>query len=332
MGRRTGSESVVALIACFLERGGTWSQAALAARVGVSVPSVRRKLVELQEAGVPLERDDRDPPQVYWSVPRKGWLPGTIRFEAGEIADLLRLLSRLPKGVMRTRIIERVVDGYVGQKSAPAERVVVPHSFAPAEEQWLSLVEDAAARGEVLQMRYLSANRGEIENRRVSPHRVVVDNHTRFVATCHKSDSLKWFRVDRITYARLDGVADARKANEEVLDDLIATSVNGFRGAEHATEVRFAVRDPEARWVEGNLPTPLVARRSAEGISVSGRTAAVVQVARFVVSLGAAAVCESQELRAVVRDLAEGALAANEPERLVSRANRKTDALTFERR
>lgn len=329
MGRRTGSESIVMLIACFLERGGTWTQAQLAERTGLSVPSLKKKLYELQEAGVPLERDDSDPPQVYWSVPRKGWLPGTLRFESGEVADLLRLLSRLPKSAMRTRIFERVVEGYVGKKNPPAEKVVVPPTIEASEEQWLSLVEDAASRGEVLEMRYYSASRGAMETRKVSPHRVVVDTHTRFVATCHRSESLKWFRVDGITYARLDGVADARKASDEAVEELIATSVNGFRSGEDATEVRFLVRNPEARWAAGNLPRPLVATPNGpSGIRVTGRTAGVLQVARFVAGLGAAAVCESPELRAMVRDLAEGTLAANGTERPASRANRKTSEAT----
>lgn len=56
---------------------------------------------------------------------------------------------------------------------------------------------------------------------------------------------------------------------------------------------------------------------------MTGSTAALVQVARFVVGLGAAARPESAELRAVVRDLAEGALAAcKETERVASRADR----------
>jgi len=327
MGRKTGSESAVALIGCFLEREGTWAQAALARRVGLTVASVRRKLVELQEAGVPLEREG-EPPQVYWSVPKKGWLPGTIRLEEGEVADLMRL----PKSAKRSQLLARVLERYVGNKAAPAENVVVAPALGDAQEQWLTLVEDAASRGEALEMRYVSASRGAVETRKVSPHRVVMEGHTRFVATCHTSGALKWFRVDRITYAKLAGAGEARRAAEAAVDELLATSVNGFRGPEEASEVRFRVRDPEARWVEGNLPSPLVATKEAGELVVTGRTAALLQVARFVAGLGAAATCESPELRAVVRDLAEGALAALGPsavtERAASRADRRGVGVT----
>lgn len=328
MGRRTGTETAIALLTCFTERH-IWKQAELARRLVLTPGAVRRRLVELQEAGIPLERED-DPPHVYWSVPKKGFLPGTVRLEPTEAHDLLRLLGRLPKSAMRARVMERVLESYVGQRPAPRESAVVPLEVGPAEEMWLSLVEDAAARGEVLEMRYLSASRGAMETREVSPQRVVVGTHTRFMAVCHRSDSLKWFRVDRITNARLCGASGARTASEADVDLAIATSVNGFRSGEDATDVVFFVRDPEARWVSGNLPSPLEAESATGGIRVRGRTAAVVQVARFVVGLGAAATCESSELRAVVRDLAEGALggAVAGTERVASRANRDVAQLT----
>lgn len=328
MGRRTGTETAIALLTCFTERH-TWKQADLGRRLVLTPGTVRRRLVELQEAGIPLERED-DPPHVYWSVPKKGFLPGTVRLEPAEAHDLMRLLTRLPKSAVRGRLLERVLEGYVGQRPAPKESVVVPLEVAAAEETWLASVEDAAARGEVLEMRYLSASRGAMETRQVSPQRVVVDTHTRFMAVCHKSDSLKWFRVDRITNARLCGTSEARTADPAEVDLAIATSVNGFRTADEATDVAFFVRDPEARWVSGNLPSPLVAEPAAGGIRVTGRTAAVVQVARFVVGLGRAATCESPELRAVVRDLAEGALGAagGGTERVSSRTNRNVAQLT----
>jgi predicted DNA-binding transcriptional regulator YafY len=328
VGRRTGTETAIALLTCFTERP-TWKQADLARRLVLTPGAVRRRLVELQEAGIPLERED-DPPHVYWSVPKKGFLPGTVRLEPSDAHDLVRLLARLPRSAMRARLMQRVLDGYVGQRPAPKDSVVVPLDVGLADETWLALVEDGAARGEVLEMRYLSASRGAMETRQVSPQRVVVDAHTRFMAVCHKSGTLKWFRVDRITNAKLLGPTGARAADPAQVDAAIATSVNGFRTGEDATDVAFFVRDPEARWVIGNLPSPLVAEATVGGIRVTGRTAAVVQVARFVVGLGGAASCESHELRAVVRDLAEGALAAalGGTERVSSRTNRSVAQVT----
>jgi hypothetical protein len=72
--------------------------------------------------------------------------------------------------------------------------------------------------------------------------------------------------------------------------------------------VAFHVDDPEARWVEHNLPDGLRGVRDATGLLVEAETAGLLPVARFVVGLGAAARCHSPELEAKVHELARGAL------------------------
>jgi len=279
---------------------------------------VRKKLIELQSAGMPLERSD-EPPQVYWSVPRK-WLPSAVQLDPAEVGELLRLLARLPNSATRNRIVERVVQGRLRTSVRPS--AVVPPAQDEHEEQWLSFVEDAARRGEVLAFRYYTATRGAMESREASPHAVLVGPPARFIATCHRSGTLKWFRVDRMHGARLTGAGAARKVEAAALAEALRTSVNGFRDGTSATEARFFVSDPDARWVAGNLPAPLAAEHAAGGIRVTGATAALVQVARFVVGLGASARAESPELRALCAEMARGSLKANggDTER-VARAN-----------
>ena len=301
MGRKTGTESALALLVAFIQRK-VWSQADLARDLGLTASAVRKELVEMQAAGVPLEREE-DRPHVFWSLP-KNWLPEAIQLDSKEVGDLLRLLARLPNGAARNRIVSKVIQGRARLSERPS--VVLAPLLAEREEESLALVEDAASRGEVLAFRYVSASRGQVESREASPHKVLVGPPARFMATCHKDGNLKWFRVDRISSARLEGTQGARKVDEARLDEALRASVNGFRDGEIASEARFFVRDPESRWVEGNLPAPLVAERVKGGIRVTGSTAAIVQVARFVVGLGGAARAESGELRAVVRDLAEG--------------------------
>ncbi len=306
MGRKTGTESALALVVAFIRRK-TWTQAELAKEPGVGVAAVRKKLVELQAAGVPLEKQE-DHPHVYWSVPRK-WIPEAVQLDPVEVSELLRLLARLPGGAARDRLVERILEA----RPRASERVsaVLAPSLDEEEERWLAVVEDAASRREVLAFRYVSATRGQTELREASPHQVLVGPPARFIATCHRAGTLKWFRVDRILSARLAGHEGARSAEAGVLAEAVRTSVNGFRSEEPASEVSFFVREPESRWVEGNLPAPLEAQSvPGGGIRVSGRTAALVQIARFVVGLGGAALPESPELRAVVRDIAEATLQA----------------------
>ena len=76
MGQRSQTETVVAIYQAFIQ-SHTWKQADLARHVEVSTEALRRVLTELQEKGMPLDRDDSDRPHVYWSGP-KGWFPGSF--------------------------------------------------------------------------------------------------------------------------------------------------------------------------------------------------------------------------------------------------------------
>jgi hypothetical protein len=58
---------------------------------------------------------------------------------------------------------------------------------------------DAAATKQVVKMRYFTASRGSDEWRHVSVHRVLAGPPVRFIGTCHRSSTLKWFRVDSTT-------------------------------------------------------------------------------------------------------------------------------------
>lgn len=306
MGRRTGTESALALVVAFLKKD-SWKQSELARHLEIGVPALRKRLFELQSAGMPLESES-EPPHVYWSVPKK-WLPGGVQLDPDEVRELLRLLARLPRSTARERVANRVLKAVPRMTRRPP--AVVTAELDVDEERWLSMVEDAASRGEVLRCRYLSASRGIVEWRALSPHRVSIGPPARFVATCHRDGRLKWFRVDRVLSARLEGTADARRADDEALASLLATSIGGFHGDLAPQELSFFVREPESRWVQSNLPAPLTHESAPDGIRVTARTTAVVQVARFVVGLGGAATAESEELRAVVRDLLHEALVSN---------------------
>ena len=60
MGQRSAAETVAWILVAFIGQR-TWRQADLAERVGVRVPSLRKRLYELQEAGMPLEREEERP-------------------------------------------------------------------------------------------------------------------------------------------------------------------------------------------------------------------------------------------------------------------------------
>ncbi len=305
MGRKSSSASAVALFVAFIEER-VWGQAALARRLGIGVPTVRRLLSELQSAGCPLERDEEHP-HVYWSV-RKGWLPGGVALDGDDVRVALRLLARLPKSAARDRLL-----GILLRLSPSASRTIANQSPAVAEDR-LEVIEDAASRRVALAFEYLSASTGEHARRMASVHRVEYGPHIRFIATCHREKVLKRFRLDSVTKATLDPADPFRGVDDTVLAAFVARSVDGFAGAGAPVACSFVVLPPAAAWARRNLPegSMQVEHRRDGSIRVSAHTSATEVLARFVVGLGAAARAETPGLIDAVHALACGSLVAHE--------------------
>lgn len=284
----------------------TWSQAELARRIGIGVPQLRRHLEEMQR-DFPLERED-DPPHVYWSLP-KGWFPGGLVLRSEDAQALLRLLAHLPSTSMRNRVLERIVSAMPEAKQALAttSRVIAPALTAP--EEHLAAVEDSATALAALRYNYFSASRGALAWRHGSVQRIFPGPPTRFVAFCHRDARLKWFRVDNIAGAHLDPSVAYHAVTESEVTRFVDQSIDGFAG-DATTFCSFTVLEPDARWVAKNLPSGLREAPIPGGIRVEAHTSAVLPLARFIVGLGGVARVETPMLRAMVRALAEAALAA----------------------
>jgi predicted DNA-binding transcriptional regulator YafY len=309
VGQRSSTVTVVQLVQAFLEQR-TWTQKALADRLEMTTPAVREKLREL-EGIFNLEREE-DHPHVYWSVPKE-WFPGGILFTREQMPELLRLLMRLPKGKARDGLLDTVLRNLPkGEKHATADDLpaaVVPPTASKQEEQYLAVVEDAGAKKIALGFHYFTASRGQMSTRHASVHRVILGRPARFVATCHRDDKLKWFRVENIVSAHLDAQEAFRPPEPKSVEQFLRASLDGFNAGGAAAELAFVVRDPESRWVQTNLlPTMKVEALSNNRIRVTVETNAILQVARYVVGLGAAATAETPALADAVEVLARGAL------------------------
>ncbi len=302
MSRRAPTETVAGVVGAFLERR-TWSQADLARRLELTVPALRKRLEEL--AGpLRLEREE-DHPHVYWSVP-KDFFPGGLLVKREEVPELLRLLARHPKSRARDRIIGAIVERlpHAATPVVPIEALAVSHR----EEQHLPVIEDAAKKRVALRFHYFTASRGREGSRFASVHRVFPGPPARFVATCHRSGGLKWFRVDNVTDASPDASEPFRVETNDAVDAYVSESLDGFHEDGAPQTLAFFVREPEARWVARNLMTGMKADERADGIRVTVRTTALDRVARWVVALGAAAECETESLAGRVAEIARGAL------------------------
>lgn len=304
MGTRSSTETIVAILKALLDRR-TWKQADLARHVGVSAAALHKRLLELQASGIPLD-SEREHPHVYWSVP-KHWYPGGVLFTGEQVEQIFRQLSRLPKSKARNQLIDSLLKF---TPNASPWAAVVPPDTTPREEQHLPAIEDAASQGIALRFRYFSANRGSEGVRHASVHRVVLGPRARFVATCHRSGDLKWFRIENVSESRLDAAEPFRSAPPEAVDDFLRASLDGFHTGGPPKKHAFFVREPEARWVARNMIDDMQATEVAGGIHVAVETAALGRLARYVVGLGDAGKPLTPELEAEVAVLARGALAS----------------------
>ena len=305
MGQRSRTATVAAVMAAFMARR-SWSQVDLAREVKVSTAALRKVLQELQRDGVHLE-SEKDHPHVYWSVP-KTWYPGGVLFKQDDVPELLRRLRRLPASKARDRLLAVIVDQLPPRERPAAPAVVVPRPASEQEEQYVPVLEDAAAKRVSLAMRYLTASRGTTSDRHASVHVVDVGPPARFVATCHRNGDFRWFRVESIIRARLDDREPYRECDASALAAFRAASIDGYKGAGAPVPCSFFVREPESRWVGNNLLEGMSVESLSDGIRVSAETSAVLRLARFVVGLGGAARPETVALVSAVAELARGAL------------------------
>src|SRR5690606_14164144 len=108
MGTRSSYSTIARVIHAFTEHD-TWTQSALATHVGVQSRTLRTLLVDLQESGMPLHRDE-DHPHVYWTVPR-GWFPGGVVFEQKDWPVLVDAIARVPDAARRNPLLRRLLAG-----------------------------------------------------------------------------------------------------------------------------------------------------------------------------------------------------------------------------
>lgn len=286
------------ILVAFVE-ARTWEQADLARHVDLTVRALRDNLKAMAQH-LPIERQ-ADPPRVYWSAPA-GWLPGAASLTSAQVAACARLLARLPRTADRDELLRRLLDPR--RPPPPTNPVDASHA-----EGGLRAVEDGCAGGHAVNLLYRSAHRGgHGEPRRVSVQRIVYGPFARFVAVCHRDDILKWFRVDRVVVASPAPGEPFRARSAEEVRAFVDGSVDGFRRGDAPLACRFFVRDPEARWVVGNLPSAPAKVRAVEGGTVvSLETAGLVPLARFLVGLGDAVRVETPVLRRMVHSLASAA-------------------------
>ncbi len=304
MGKRSGTETVLGILDAFGTRR-RWRQAELARHVGVERAALRRHMTEIA-ARFPLS-SVKDHPDVFWEM-ASGWHPAGILLRRQDAAALVRVLARSPRCGERDLLLKRLLER---QPNVPSPSHVEAPRLSAEEDLLLGVVEDAATKRVALKMKYFSQRSGDACERHVSIARVLPGPPSRFLAVCHRSGELRYFRVSNLARASLDSVEAFREANGREVDKRLRESVDGwFEPA--SGEVSFVVRSPESRWVARNLVAGMRGESLPDGsVRILASGSGLAAVARFVVGLGAAAQCETEVLSEAVRTLASGALARN---------------------
>ncbi len=120
---------------------------------------------------------------------------------------MARLLGRLP----RTHEQAQALTAVLGMRAGDVHEV---HEDDAAK--LLGAVEDAASQRCTLRVDYYSSSRGEHALRDLSIHRVMYGDRVRAVATCHRTHTLKFFRVDEMRTAKLTTTPFQAVSNDEV--------------------------------------------------------------------------------------------------------------------
>nr|WP_228046090.1 YafY family protein [Saccharopolyspora sp. HNM0983] len=304
---------LLALVPYLLSRPGIRIEEA-AADFGVGPQQLRRDLELLWMCGLPgygpgdlidLSFDSDTITVTYDAGMRR-----PLQLTASEATALLVALRALAdtSGVADTDAVQRAlakVEDAAGQAHPAGVVVGLQEPEPESTPQARSAVQQAAAQGRALRMRYYTASRDRVSDRVVDPMRLLLlDGHNYLEAWCRSAGGVRMFRLDRVDAAEvLDEPAEPPA-------DAQPTDVSG--GLFHPVPGQPAAvleLEPDARWVAEYYPVDEVTELDAGRVRVRMRYADEDWMVRLLLGLGGQVrVAEPADLAAQVRRRAEAAL------------------------
>ena len=309
MGTRDQYETVTKVIRAFADCH-TWRQSELARHLGIESRRLRTILLNLDQSGMPLDKDDEHP-HVVWSVPKK-WFPGGVFFDRDDWDVLVQAVLHVPddhkrKGML-AKLLRGNIVGSVDEGIQKLERGILGQPVTAKVHAATLLVQQALLESKPLRIHYFSVSSQKLTYRVVSPQRFKTESHPRLVAYCHSNEELRWFRLDNVLEGELVLEGDLVEVSDEEVRRFIDASPDGYHDGTD-TEWSFLVEPSAANWVRRNLlPGMVVAHERTDGLLVRVRGGALV-VARFIASLGGQATAQEESLRSLVLELTRATLA-----------------------
>jgi predicted DNA-binding transcriptional regulator YafY len=198
----------------------------LAERFEVSVRTIERDILALQESGVPIWATP-GPGGGYAADPAMTLPPLNLSAqEATAIAVALAASGPIPfAGAARTALHKLVVAMSAASRNDARELVGRIHLLRQRGEldatPVVRAVEDAVAERRVLELDYTDRTGQRTERRLVEPYGLAgAEHHWYLMAWCRLRDGGRTFRLDRIRAARVTGEAVPPRELHEVAGDI----------------------------------------------------------------------------------------------------------------
>lgn len=269
-------------IESFSERRA-WTERDLARRLRATPASFQQTLALLVGHGWPLRLDGG-----VWSVPDT-WDPGGLRLSAPDLAELLRLLARMPRSRVRDVILSKLTYRLrQGNK---------PFLGGELADEYFLILTKAAKEREALDVLFYSRETGLPEIRTVSVQEAGASRGACWVVS---------YPFNTASRMLLDCVLDLRRRPDRPY--MPADALPRQPEALPKLRVAFSVPQTKTRALLTVLPAGLALRHEGDRVHAEGEVMALTPVARAVLALGAGTEVATAELRGLVEALARIAL------------------------
>ncbi|MFO0726490.1 MAG: hypothetical protein U1E65_22075 [Myxococcota bacterium] len=223
-----------------------------------------------------------------WSLP-ESWDPGGLRLSATDLAELLRLLARMPRS--------RVRDVILAKLTTRIRQANKPSLGGELADEYFVLFTQAAKAREALDVLFYSRETGLPEIRTISVQESGADRGACWVVS---------YPFNTASRMLLDSVLDLRQRPDRPY--MPADVLPKRSDLLPKLWVSFSVPQAKARALLSVLPAGLTIRHAEDRVHAEGQVTALTPVARAVLALGAGTEVATPELRGLVQALARIAL------------------------
>ena len=286
-----------------------WKISELKEHLGVTERTIYRDLVRLENARVPVSRDE-----LGYSLPRTCAVPVNLtREERALLATALGSsgLQGIPSlGKRSAKLLAKLAGT---RSEAPTIQIGGPERIGFVEADVFEALERAIDKSHTVRIEYVSLSGRSRRWRSVDPWRLLHRDGAWYLAAwCHDNREPRFFRLDRIRGARPSGVQFI-PPELSALSGLLDKSWSIFRGDElNRIVIHFSADFAPLLESSQHHEGERVRKLSSGEIEYAVELSHIDEIARWILGFGGAAkVIEPARLRDRVVEIAQGALSVH---------------------